>query len=92
MVDDGTSGLQSVPANGANINREWEFATSFSKAPGSSPDAIANSSSLDEIHIAVVDEDGLITGIVGEILEIYEGVSMASDAKDSEGKFKLLCR
>ena len=85
LVDDGTSGLQSVPANGANINREWEFATSFSKAPGSSPDAIANSSSLDEIHIAVVDEDGLITGIVGEILEIYEGVSMASDAKDSEG-------
>ena len=68
-----------------NVNREWEFASSFTKAPGSSPDAIANSSSLDEIHIAVIDEDGLITGIVGEILEIFEGVSMASDAKDSEG-------
>ena len=85
LASDGSSGLQTVVANSANVNREWEFASSFSKAPGSSPDAIANNSSLDEIHIAVVDEDGLITGIVGEILEIYEGVSMASDAKDSEG-------
>ena len=85
LASDGSSGLQTVVANSANVNREWEFASSFSKAPGSSPDALANSSSLDEIHIAVIDEDGLITGIVGEILEIYEGVSMASDAKDSEG-------
>jgi hypothetical protein len=85
LASDGSSGLQTVVANSANVNREWEFASSFTKAPGSSPDAIANSSSLDEIHIAVIDEDGLITGIVGEILEIFEGVSMASDAKDSEG-------
>ena len=85
LASDGSSGLQTVVANSANVNREWEFASSFTKAPGSSPDAIANSSSLDEMHIAVVDEDGLITGIVGEILEIFEGVSMASDAKDAEG-------
>ena len=85
LASDGSSGLQTVVANSANVNREWEFASNFTKAPGSSPDAIANSSSLDEIHIAVIDEDGLITGIVGEVLEIYEGVSMASDAKDSEG-------
>jgi phage tail sheath protein FI len=85
LASDGSSGLQTVVANSANVNREWEFASSFTKAPGSSPDAIANSSSLDEMHIAVVDENGLITGIVGEILEIFEGVSMASDAKDSEG-------
>jgi phage tail sheath protein FI len=85
LASDGSSGLQTVVANSANVNREWEFASSFTKAPGSSPDAIANSSSLDEMHIAVVDENGLITGIVGEILEIFEGVSMASDAKDAEG-------
>ena len=85
LASDGSSGLQTVVANSANVNREWEFASNFTKAPGSSPDAIANSSSLDEIHIAVIDEDGLITGIVGEVLEIFEGVSMASDAKDSEG-------
>ena len=85
LESDGTSGLQAAPANSSNIAREWEFAKNFTKAPGSSPDALANNSSLDEIHVVVQDEDGSITGIVGEILEVFEGLSMASDAKDSEG-------
>ena len=85
LETDKTQKLQAVPTNGANISREWEFAGSFTKAPGSSPDALANSSSLDEVHIIVVDEDGKITGIPGEILEVFEGLSMASNAKDSEG-------
>ena len=41
--------------------------------------------SNDELHVIVIDEDGKITGIVGEILEVFEGLSQASDAKDSEG-------
>ena len=81
----GSTGLLVAPTNGDNINRTWEFAENFTKAPGSSPDALANSSSLDEMHIVVQDEDGQLTGIVGEILEVFEGVSMASDSKDSEG-------
>ena len=85
LESDGTSGLQTAPVNSSNIAREWEYASSFTKAPGSSPDAVANSSSLDEIHVIVVDEDGSITGIVGEILEVFEGLSMASNGKDSEG-------
>ena len=40
--------------------------------------------SNDELHVIVIDEDGKITGIVGEILEVFEGLQ-ASDAKDSEG-------
>ena len=39
----------------------------------------------DELHIAVVDEDGGITGTVGTILETHEGLSQASDAKSAEG-------
>jgi hypothetical protein len=85
LVSDCSQGLQVVPANGANISREWEFASNFTKAPGSSPDALANSSSLDELHVIVIDEDGKITGIPGEILEVFEGLSQASNAKDSEG-------
>ena len=85
LNSDGSSGLQIAPTNGDNIAREWEFAVNFTKAPGSSPDALANSSSLDELHVIVVDEDGKITGIVGEILEVFEGLSQASDATDSEG-------
>ena len=81
----GSTGLLVPPTNGDNVHRTWEFADNFTKAPGSSPDAIANSSSFDEMHIVVQDEDGKITGIPGEILEVFEGLSMASDAKDSEG-------
>ena len=31
--------------------------------------------SNDELHVIVIDEDGKITGIVGEILEVFEGLS-----------------
>ena len=85
LNSDSSQGLQVVPTNGSNIARGWEFASNFTKAPGSSPDALANSSSLDEVHVIVIDEDGKITGIPGEILEVFEGLSQASNAKDSEG-------
>ena len=37
------------------------------------------------MHIAVIDEDGSITGTAGTILETFEGVSQAFDAKTSTG-------
>ena len=66
----GSTGLLVAPTNGDNINRTWEFAENFTKAPGSSPDALANSSSLDEMHIVVQDEDGQLTGITRGIDKI----------------------
>ena len=39
----------------------------------------------DEMHIVVIDEDGEITGTKGEVLEKFEAVSKASDAKTSQG-------
>ena len=35
--------------------------------------------------LSVIDEDGSITGTAGEILETFEGVSQAHDAKDASG-------
>ena len=37
------------------------------------------------MHIVVVDEDGLFSGTIGTVLERFESVSKASDAKHSEG-------
>ena len=34
------------------------------------------------MHIAVIDEDGTISGTTGTILETFEGVSQAHDAKN----------
>ena len=46
---------------------------------------LAAGGSLDEMHIVVLDEDGGISGTAGTILETFEGVSQASDAKTSTG-------
>jgi len=37
------------------------------------------------MHIVVIDEDGDISGKAGEILEVYDAVSKASDAKTPQG-------
>jgi len=85
--DDSTQGLAVAVSSGANISREWEHAGLFSKAPGTSTYASGRSSAgvTDEIHIVVTDEDGLISGIPGTVLETYEALSKASDAKDEFG-------
>ena len=85
--DDSTQGLDAAVASGASLNREWEFARQFNGAPGTSSYASTRASAgvTDELHIVVIDEDGDISGTVGQILEKYEGVSKASDAKDDFG-------
>jgi len=77
------------------IARSWEYSTYFDAAPGRSAFVTANGNTAlqstdltaqsDELHIVVVDEDGLISGTIGGILETYTGVSRATDAKTSDG-------
>jgi phage tail sheath protein FI len=63
----------------------WEFSSTFSSAPGTSEFANSVGGSNDELHIAVVDITGAISGTAGTILEKYESVSKASDAKLDDG-------
>ena len=77
-----TGGLRHAVANNAHVRRHWEYYFNFSNAPTTTDDATAAGASNDELHIAVVDEDGGITGTAGSIVETFEGVSQASDAKD----------
>lgn len=85
--DDSTQGLAVAVSSSANISREWEHAGLFNKAPGTSTYASGRASAgvTDEIHIVVIDEDGLISGVPGTVLETYEALSKASDAKDEFG-------
>jgi len=39
----------------------------------------------DEIHAVVVDQDGLFTGVPGTVLEVFEGLSLYSDASKDGG-------
>jgi hypothetical protein len=81
------SGLTTPIANDSTttILRKWEYADSFDGAPGTSDYAAARNGSMDELHVVVVDEDGQITGVRGEILEKYPFVSKGSDAKSNDG-------
>jgi phage tail sheath protein FI len=80
-----TGGLRHAVVDNALIRRRWEYFFNFANPPTSTDDAVAAGGSLDEMHIVVSDEDGKITGTTGTILETYEGVSQAFDAKTAEG-------
>ena len=80
------TGLTALVASGANVDRYWEFYSSFDKAPGKSGSATAAGGSDDEIHVVVSDEDGELTGVKNTILETYGFLSLASDSKGSQGE------
>ena len=80
-----TGGLRHAVVDNAKFLRHYEYYFQFSGPPTSTDDVVAAGGSLDEMHIVVLDEDGGITGTAGEILETFESVSQASDAKDASG-------
>lgn len=68
-----------------NVQRSWEYAGLVNKAPGTSTYTANQGGSGDELHIVVIDKDGKFTGIAGQVLEVYESVSGAVDARAEQG-------
>jgi hypothetical protein len=68
------------------IKKLWKYHDLVSAAPGTSTYAEGKDVTGDELHIVVVDEDGDISGTKGTVLEVYEGVSRATDAKTESGE------
>lgn len=68
------------------VNRFWEYFNVVDVAPGQSDYVLynGNTSANDELHVVVVDDGGGFTGTPGTILEVYKGVSRASDAKNND--------
>ena len=78
--------VQAIDSNGwgdSTINAD--FLANFDRAPGTSTDVGNAGGAEDEMHILVVDEDGLWTGTPGYVLEKHAFVSKASDAKRIDG-------
>ena len=64
----------------------WAYVSSFDAAPSTSDYVSSRSSATgDEVHMVVVDEDGVLTGSKGTVLETFPFVSLVSDAKTSDG-------
>lgn len=70
------------------INRYWEFHNLVDAAPGTSDfvSSFGNTAAIDEIHLVVVDDGGQFTGSPGNVLEVYRGLSRATDAKTTIGE------
>ena len=81
-----SGGLTSAVADDESVDRFWEFHDLFDKAPGTSASASLVGASNDEIHLVVVDEDGLFTGTQHTVLETFGFLSLASDGKNAQGQ------
>ena len=70
-----------------SITRYWEYYNQVDAAPGQSTwqGINGNTSANDEMHIVVADEDGAFTSSPGAILEVYKGLSRATDSKLADG-------
>jgi phage tail sheath protein FI len=72
-------------ATAATGVRRWEYYANVDTAPGTSASVAAKGGSNDEMHIAIVDEDGAWTGQTGTVLEVYQFVSKSKDGKINNG-------
>lgn len=66
----------------------WAFQGQFDGKPGTSDYAInlgRSASYNDEVHVIVIDEDGLFTGTANTVLETFAFMSIGSDAKANDG-------
>lgn len=69
------------------LTRKWEYFNAVDAAPTVSAyqASFGNSQATDQLHVVVADEDGKFTGTPGAILEVFSGLSRATDAKTEDG-------
>ena len=85
----GTITVGSTAAGQAGLTAssiDWKYRSNFATdLPATSIDASDRGATNDLIHVAVIDEHGLISGTKGDVLEVFDGVSKASNVKDTFG-------
>ena len=77
---------RSANVTSATIDRKWEFYNTVSAAPETSAELTAvSSTAIDQLSVVIVDEDGKFSGTPGTVLEVYQNLSRATDAKNDDG-------
>jgi len=74
----------------STITRYWEYFSVVERAPGRSQyminlGAAGNTAANDELHVAVIDEDGQFSGVPGTVLEVFQNMSRVTTAKTEDG-------
>ena len=94
LDDPSGAGLQTIIPDNSYIRRRWRFSDLFDSAPGTSDWSIANArGELDELHVAVYDKTGDITGYdvdvkgqrTSSVIEVWPSMSKNSAAKTTQG-------
>ena len=94
LDDPAGAGLQTIIPDNSLITRRWRFSDLFDSAPGTSSWATANArGEKDEIHVAVYDVTGDITGsdvdVAGQrtaaMIEVFPNMSKNPKAKTTQG-------
>jgi hypothetical protein len=70
----------------ASVTATWEYAGRFDDAPGTSEVGEDLGAVNDELHIIVIDEDGLFSGQKNRVLERFGFLSKARDGKLRNGQ------
>jgi len=83
-IEDGDSASSATTLSNWN---SWTYKDQFIGIPGTSTWAAntTGTNTNDEIHVAVIDEEGLISGTKGAVLETFGFVSTAVGAKTVDG-------
>lgn len=88
QVTGGTSGA--TDATTAIAFAAWPYSNRFSDIPKTSewcdgqPEVLSTKAKNDEVHVAIIDADGLISGTKGTVLETFPFVSVAPAAKTAD--------
>ena len=94
LDDPAGAGLQTIIPDNSLITRRWRFSDLFDEAPGTSAWATANArGEKDEIHVAVYDTVGDLTGFAADVngqrtnavMETFANMSKNLKAKTSQG-------
>ena len=94
LDDPAGAGLQTVIPDNSYITRRWRFSDLFDGPPGTSPWSTANGrGEEDELHVAVYDKTGDITGfdvdVAGQrtsaVIEVFPAMSKNLYAKTPQG-------
>lgn len=64
----------SANATSLAVTRLWANYNNVAKEPGAN-----------NVHIVIIDEDGVVSGTAGTVLEVYENVSVVATAKKDDG-------
>jgi phage tail sheath protein FI len=66
--------LAETALNKLSIVKKWQYNSTFGKAPGAG-----------NVHVAVIDKDGLISGTPNEVLEVFDNLSTTAGSVDPQG-------